>query len=1042
MRHISELVFKQKTVFYFLLVCIIAGGIMSYMSLSKLEDPEIIIMQASVITVYPGASAHEVEMQVTNVLEEEINTLADLESIKSTSSANVSRIDVELEMTVPQNEIPQRWEFLRRKVYNAAARLPKEAQAPIVLDDIGDVYGMFYAMTADGFSYQEMGEMADYIRREMLEVEGVRKVHIYGAQKPCIDVVLPVEKMANLGVLPLQVIMAIQGQNAVVYPGAMHTGDLQLRVTVDDRLNSEDDLKNLLVKSLNGEVFKLSDIASIERGYNEPMRNTMFVNNKPAIGISLSMESGENIISLGKKVDEKMKLLQKNVPVGYDFTKVFFQPDVVKKAINGFMLNLTESVILVIIILMITMGLRSGIIIGTGLIITILATFPILLSTGGTLQRISLGAFIVAMGMLVDNAIVVVDGILVDLQTKGRRKSTFVNTPRRTAIPLLSATVIAVLAFFPVFLSKDTAGTYARDLFIVLCISLIISWLLALTQVPLFSASFLKVSNRFAGKKPYDGKIYMAIEKALSFFMEHKVTTVVISTILLGVAAYNFKNVKQSFFPDFNYNQVYIEYKLPEGTAPGKVKEDLEKITARFLTFPQVKMVVSSHGSTPARYSLVRAIGEADDSYGELIVNFEDYSMMIEMKPVLEAYLHNNYPDAYCRIRKYNLSIKSTHLVEVEFSGPDPAVLRSLSRKAEEIMYNSEYTDKYTVSSDWHPMGKALYVRYNQAAARRAGTTRQDVSIAILAATDGLPVARIYEGETEISVNLKTRNSDGSAIKDIGTIPVWSMIPDVGSLDKEKVMGMVYGTESFDDVLKEVISPVPLSALSEALEIDSDEKVVKRVNGKRAIQAQCDPLDGYSPALLRKTIRKQVESIPLPNGYAFKWMGEYELQGSALKNIFRFLPIAIALIILVLILLFNDLRRPAIVILCIPMAIIGIVPGLILLGMPFTFMAIIGTVGLIGMLIKNSIVLLDEIEVKMHEGHDHYNAIIYATVSRTRPVLMASLTTILGMAPLLLDPMYQSMAAAVISGLLVGTIITLIFVPILYAVFHNVHKGR
>ncbi|MBN2611404.1 MAG: efflux RND transporter permease subunit, partial [Bacteroidales bacterium] len=885
-----------------------------------------------------------------------------------------------------------------------------------------------------------MGEMADYIRREMLEVEGVRKVQIYGAQKPCIDVVLPVEKMANMGVLPLQVIMAIQGQNAVVYPGTMQTGDLQLRVAIDDRLSTEEDLKNLLIKSLSGDVFKLSDIAAIQRGYNQPMRNTMFVNNKPAIGISLSMESGENIISLGKKVDEKMASLQKNIPVGYEFTKVFFQPDVVKDAINGFMLNLVESVVLVIIILMITMGLRSGIIIGTGLVLTIFATFPILLSTGGTLQRISLGAFIVAMGMLVDNAIVVVDGILVDLQTKRRRKSTFVNAPKRTAIPLLGATVIAVLAFFPVFLSKDTAGTYARDLFIVLCISLLISWLLALTQVPLFSASFLKISGRMAGKDPYDGKVFRAIEKSLNFFMEYKITTLVVASILLALAAYNFKNVKQSFFPDFNYNQVYIEYKLPDGTAPGKVNKDLEKITAHFLTYPQVQMVVSSHGSTPTRYSLVRAIGEADDSYGELIVNFEDYKTMIQMKPVLEAYLRGNYPDAGFRIRKYNLSIKSTHLVEAEFSGPDPAILRNLSNQAEEIMYNCKYTDKYTVSNDWRPMGKALYVRYNQPAARMAGTTRQDVSNAILAATDGLPVARVYEGETEISVNLKTRNSDGSMIEDLGSIPVWSMIPDAGSLDKEKVMGIVYGTEAFDDLLKEMIRPVPLNAVARAVEIGQDEKVVKRVDGKRTIQAQCDPLDGYSPALLRKTIKKQIESIPLPDGYSFRWMGEYELQGSALKNIFRFLPIAIGLIILVLILLFNDLKRPAIVILCIPLAIIGIVPGLMLLGMPFTFMAIIGTVGLIGMLIKNSIVLLDEIEKKMHEGHDHYNAIIHATVSRTRPVLMASFTTMLGMAPLLLDPMYQSMAAAVISGLLAGTIITLIFVPILYAVFHNVHK--
>lgn len=1039
--HLSELVFKKKTIFYFLLVCIIAGGVFSYQSLSKLEDPEIVIMQASVITIYPGASAHEVEMQVTNILEEELSSLADIASIKSNSSANVSSIVVELKMTVPQKEIPQRWEFMRRKINHAIPRLPKEALNPIVVDDIGDVYGMFYAMTVDGFSYQEMSEMADYIKREMLDVEGVRKVQIYGSQNPCIDIILSVEKMGSMGVLPFQIIAAIQGQNAMVYSGSLETGDLQLRVSVDDRLTSQNDIENLIIQSINGERFKLSDIASIDHGYNQPMRNTMYVNNKKAIGISISMESGENIISLGKKVDEQLASLQKNIPLGYEFTKVFFQPDKVKKAIGGFISNLAQSVGLVIIVLMLTMGLRSGVIIGIGLILTILATFPILLATGGTLQRISLGAFIVAMGMLVDNAIVVIDGIMVDLQIKGRRKSTFVNTAKRTAMPLLGATIIAVLAFFPVFLSKDTAGTYARDLFIVLCISLAISWLLALTQVPLFSASFLRILKRQNGKDPFDGKIFRTIEKILSFFMEHKITTVIISILLLALAVYNFKNVKQSFFPDFNYNQVYIEYKLPEGTVPDKVNEDLKTITEHFLTFPEVKMVVSSQGGTPSRYSLVRAMGEIDDSYGELIVNFDDYETMIEMKPILEEYIHSNYPDAYSRIRKYNLSIKSTHLVEAEFSGPDPAILRNLSRQAQDVMHQCSYTDKYSICDDWQPMGKAMFARYNQPSASRTGTTRSDVSNALLAATDGLPIATLYDGETLVTVNLKTRNKDNSKIEDLSNIPVWNMIPNIGTIDKSAVMGLIYGTESFDDLLKQVISPVPLSSVTKGVEMGWEEKTVRRVNGKRTIQAQCDPKDDFSPALVRKSIKKQVEAIELPNGYSLQWIGEYELQGKALENIFKFLPIAVILIVLVLILLFNDFKRPAIVIICVPMAIIGIVPGLIVTGMPFTFMAIIGTVGLMGMLIKNSIVLLDQIEKKMHEGHKHYNAIINATVSRTRPVMMASLTTILGMTPLLFDPMYKSMAAAVISGLLIGTLITLVFVPILYAVFHNVHKN-
>jgi multidrug efflux pump subunit AcrB len=429
--------------------------------------------------------------------------LADIENIRSKSSANISEIDIELKMTVPQNEIQQRWEFLRRKVEAAQTKLPEGAQKSMVIDDFTDVYGMFYAMTADGYSYQEMDDYAGYIKRGMLEVEGVRKVQIYGTQSPQIEIRLSSEKMGEMGVSPLQVINAIQQQNTVVYPGSVHTGDQLLKVNVSDKLTGIEDLKNLVVQDIGGKLIKLSDLAQISKTYPETLRNTMFMNNNKAIGISISMESGENIVELGKRVDKQLAELQKNMPVGFEFSKVFFQPDKVNEAIHGFMINLIESVIIVILSLMVTMGLRSGLIIGTGLLLTILGTFPFLLVADGSMQRISLGAFIVAMGMLVDNAIVVLDGILVDLQRNGKNKNTFVNPAKRTAWPLLGATLIAVSAFLPVFISKDTAGTYARDLFVVLCISLLISWILALTQVPLFSAKFLTISKKKKNKDPF-----------------------------------------------------------------------------------------------------------------------------------------------------------------------------------------------------------------------------------------------------------------------------------------------------------------------------------------------------------------------------------------------------------------------------------------------------------------------------------------------------------------------------------------------------------
>lgn len=1036
--YLTEMTFQRKAIIWFILFCMVAGGILAFRSISKLEDPELKVMMSQIVTVYPGASAHEVEMQVTNLIEEELGTLGDVETIRSKSMPNLSIVTVMLELTVPQKEIEQRWDFLRRRMNEVVAKLPEGAQPPMVYDDFGDVYGMFYAMTADGYSYKEMSKMARFIKREMLAVEGVARVEIYGALEPVTEIVFTPSKMGELGVYPFQVLAAVNDENSMVYPGSLQTGNQLLPVAVNGKFASAAELAGVMIKGLDGSLFKLSDIAEINEVYAEPPRNAMQLNNKNAIGISFSMESGENIVEVGRRVEKRLAELQKNIPVGYEFEKVFFQPDLVSNAIEGFMWNLVASVLIVILVLMVSMGFRSGFIIGTGLVLTILATFPILLAAGGTLQRISLGAFIVAMGMLVDNAIVVIDGILVDLKKGVKRKRALIHPATRTAWPLFGATFIAVAAFLPVYLSQDAAGTYARDLFVVLCISLFISWALAMTQVPLFSQKLLKKEKRKDGEELYQGWAYRKFRNILGLLLHYKTATLLVSVILLAAAALNFNNIKKTFFPDFNYNQVYIEYRLPAGSGPQKVQDDLQKITRHLLSLEEVKQVVSSHGQTPTRYCLVRPMGEAADNYGELIVDFEDYETMTRMKPVLSDYLHNNYPDARSRIRKYNLSIKASHTVEVEFTGPDPAVLRDLSHKAQEIFRNNPYADPYTIEDDWEPTGQALVAKYARQSAQRARTSRSDVSNAILAATDGLPIGEYFEGQTRVGIVMKLRNNDGSRIENLEDIPVWSMMPNLSGVNENTIRELLTGLKSVNELTSELVSPVPLSAVTQGIELDWKEQVVRRVNGQRAIQVQCEPLEGYSPALVRKTMLEDIKNIPLPDGYKAVWVGEHELQGDALRNIFRYLPISIMLIILTLILLFNDFRKPLIVILCIPMAFIGIVPGMILAGQPFTFMAIIGSFGLMGMILKNAIVLLDEAETRIAEGAEKYHALINATISRTRPVLLASFTTILGMIPLLADPMYASMAVAIISGLLVGTLITLIFVPILYAAFFGV----
>jgi len=1042
--HISELVFKKKKIFYFLLIAIIVGGVFSFKKLSKLEDPEITLMIANVVTVYPGASAHDVELQVTKVLEDEISALSDINKIESRSEANVSIISVALKMTVPQDEIPQRWEFLRRKIELAMPKLPDGIQTPMVIDDVGDVYGMFYAMIADdGFSYKEMSDYADFIRQNMLEVEGVRKVAIYGEQSPEILITLSADKMSEMGIMPVQIFSAIGDQCKELYAGSMQSGKQQLRVAVNDKATTVDDIRNILITGLNGSSFKLGDIAIVEKAYNDPLRNTMYVNNQKAIGIGMSMESGENIIDVGERVEEKLAELQSQIPAGITFEKVFFQPEKVSNSINGFMWNLIMSVVIVIIVLMFTMGFRGGVIIGSGLILTILATFPILLTADGTLQRISLGAFIVAMGMLVDNAIVVLDGILIEKGKGKRGKSVYTRTAKQTAVPLLAATSIAIAAFLPVFLSPDTAGTYVRDLFVVLAISLSISWILALTQVPLFASLFYnnkKNKLNKSNKDQFDTPFYRFSRKILQFGLHNRTITLVVSFALVGIAFLGLKNVDKTFFPDFNYNQFYIEHTLPKGSTPEMVNENLRKITDHFNSYDEVDMVVTSQGMTPMHYCLVRGMmTENADNYGELIVNFKDYETMQKMRPVFNEYMRKEFPEAMSRIRKYTLSVKATHRIEAEFTGPDPAVLKRLSNEVQEMMLQNPHADYYTVCDDWEPKAKTLTALYDPISASRSSVTRQDVSMAILAATDGLPIAHIYEGATVLPVRFRVRDKEGNRIEDLNDIPVWSTIPNIsGLLDMNTIMGLYTGAVSTDDLIDETLTAVPLSSVTNGVKLGWEEPVVRRLNGKRVIQAQCEPVDGISPAQLQNELDELVKKMDIPEGYNFQWVGESELKRDGLKGILSFLPLAVGIIILILLALFNDYRRPLIIILCLPMTVIGIIPGLLLTGQPFSFIAIVGVIGLSGMIIKNAIVLLDEIKLRLKESESAYRAVIEATVSRIRPVMMASVTTILGMIPLLTDPMYGSMAVAIIAGLLVGTLITLVFVPILYSSFYKV----
>lgn len=1038
----TEYALKNRALVYFFVAVLVVGGIYSFFTMSKLEDPAITVKQAMVVTAFPGASAWQVELEVTDVLEKSIRSMGNLDHVESRSMDDVSYILVELGSTVPPAQLQQNWDILRRKVSNVLSQLPEGAQTPAVFDDFGDVYGMFYAMTSDGFGYQKMMDYAQLVRRTVLDIDGVSGVDIYGERQACINIDIQEAKMANLGVHPAEIILTLKGQNATVYSGYYNSGEKRVRVGVNGSFDKMADIRDLLIRGHEEDNIRLGDVASVTKGYVRPQREGLVYDTLPAIAISIAMEKGGNIIRLGKVIDQKLsELKQTIIPAGINFEKVFFQPTRVKDAISVFMVNLLESVLIVIVVVMLFMGFRSGYIIGIGLVVVVLGSFVILHMMHGTLQRVSLASFIVAMGMLVDNAIVITDGIMVDLRRGIPKPAALVNITKKTAWALLGATTIGILTFLPIYMSPDTTGEYVRDLFIVLAVSLWLSWVLALAYVPIQADRAFKVKavKKDQGDNPFNGRIYRKYQGFLRYSVRYRWIFVLATVVLLLVSVYLARYIKQGFFPDLSYNQLYIEYKMPFGTNPEAVKRDLASIGHYLAGRPEITVVTTSLGGTPSRYNLVRTVAEPSLSYGELIVDFTSPGTLKDSLPVLQAYLSSHYPQAYVRMKRYNLMYMDFP-IQFMISGPDPAVLKRLCAQVEQIMRDD--STAILVTNNWGPETPAMDVRYQQSLARDVNLTRQDVGLALLAATDGMPVGAYYEGEHALPIYFKSVDAFGKRLERLGNVPVWSMIPSANGIGIETVRELMTGMLDEDQLLRRVLGSVPLNQASSGVDITWETPVVRRYNGQRSIAAQCNNAPGFTTTAVRNSLLPKINALQIPPGYKTEWQGEYLASTQSQSYLFKNVPLAIVIILAILIALFKDFRRPLIILLCLPLAITGVVLGMLLAGKEFGFVAIVGALGLVGMMIKNGVVLVDEVDIQIRSGKDRFLALVDASTSRLRPVFLAAMTTILGMIPLVNDDMFGALAVTIMGGLFIGTVITLVILPILYSLFFRIPYPR
>ncbi|MBD3268273.1 AcrB/AcrD/AcrF family protein, partial [bacterium] len=970
---LAEYSLNNKTFILFISFVLILAGCLSYVQLGKLEDPEFTIKTALIITQYPGASPQEVEEQVTDEIERAVQKLGQLDDVRSISKAGISFIFVDLKESTRSEGLPQIWDKLRRKIHDMQANLPPGCYPPLVNDDFGDVFGVFLALTGEGFSRAEIKNYAEMIQRELLLVEDVAKVQLWGTQQECINVEISRERMADLGIHPQQVVETLQRQNEIVDAGSLDVGSETLRLTPTGTFRSAKEIGDLVLKGSDSEnLTMLGDIATITRDYIDPPSEIMRFNGKPAIGIAVSTSSGGNVITMGEAVKKRIEELKTQLPVGLNFGIVSYQSQDVQDAINTFIVNLIESVAIVIVVLLITMGMRSGLLIGSGLIFTILATMIVMYLFGIDMHRTSLGSLILAMGMLVDNAIVITEGALIRMQHGHAPYDAAVKPVHEMGFPLFGATAIAIFAFLPIYISPNDTGEYCAALFQVTAIALAISWLLAITQTPVFCEMFLRVKHTKQGADPYSALPYRVYHGILHTTMHNRFTTLLLMLVLLFGAMYGFQYVNKMFFPKSMRNQFMIDYWLPEGSRIQSVSQDLHKIEDHLDTLPEVTAYTTCIGSGPPRFYLPYEPELPNSSYGQIIVTVHDADEAHHMIAPIENYLKEHFPQANPRVRIFPLGPSVPFKVEARFSGPDPKVLHQLCQKALAYM-RAEPTAKDT-RDNWRQKVKVVKPIYSQPRARRVHVSRQNLAMSLRRITNGLPVGLYRMDDELLPILLKAPLAERLQVENLGNMPIYGYAP----------------------------LSTPLLQVVKDIKVEWEDPIIRRRNRQRTITAQCDPVDDNAPRL-EAILKPHMESIPLPEGYQLEWGGESEISNESQTTLFKQLPIAMLLMAIVIVGLFNAFRQPIIIFSILPLSIVGVTFGLLVTGESFGFMALLGTLSLFGMLIKNAVVLLDQIDNEIRSGSEPYQAVVKSSISRVRPVMMASLTTVLAMIPLITD---------------------------------------
>lgn len=1009
--NLTEYSLRRPRVVWFVLAIMLIGGVYAFTRLGKKEDAPFVIKSAVLMTRYDGASPEEVERLVTEPIEREIQTMRSLHKITSESYYGLSRIVVELSPATPAERMPQMWDELRRKVQNIQNQLPEGASAISVGDDFGDLYGIYYGLKGDGgIDEEELRQWAQEIKRRVVTLDGVQKVVLYGEQQPIVNVYVSMARLSNFSIRPESIIAAMSGQNRVVDSGEKLAGEMQIRILETGTYSSLDDIANQLLTSSEGKQFRLGDVARIEREVVDPPTSIMRVDGQRAIGIGIATDPARDVVRSGRAVAEELRQIAAQMPLGMEIVTLYPEDEIAREANNLFIINLLESVAIVVAVIMLVMGLRQGVVIGSSLLLAIGGTMLIMLVVGEGLNRTSLAGFIIAMGMLVDNAIVVVDNARCAIARGKKPAEALVEGALRPKWNLLGATLIAICSFLPLQLAASAVAEMVKPLFVVLACSLLLSWVLALTQTPLLGIALIRPVTKAAGD---DGqqRVLQRFTRALEWLLRHRAVTVVVVVALFVGSLVAMRLMPQNFFPTLDKPYFRADCYLPDGFNIRATAVRVDSMCAWLQRQPSVRRVSATVGSTPPRYYLASSSVGPRDNFANILVELTTADSTVAVEQRFYEYALENQPDIWLRSSLFKLSPATESAIEFGFIGNNIDTLTQLTERAMAIM--REDGGAISIRNSWGNRVPTWLPVYSQMTGQRIRVTREQMARSITLATSGYELGVFREDDRRVPIVLKDENIDNYNLTNMQVLPVFN--PN----------GRVY----------------PLEQAVEEFDFDYRLGVIKRFNRERVMKAQCEPLRGQNSKQLFDRLHERIKrEVVLPEGYSLRVFGEQESQSESNAALAANMPLAMVLIFFILLLLFGDYRRPIVILLMLPLIFVGVVAGLAVTGRMFDFFALLGLLGLVGMNIKNAVVLVDQIDVEMRSGIGRYEALVRATRSRVVPVVLASVTTILGMLPLLFDAMFGGMAATIMGGLLMATLLTIFFLPVCYSIFFNIRK--